>query len=129
MSSESNEQEIVWKLRAQIFEGDPRSVLSKARELLSVGEHESHHAASSEHLKRELYRLSGQVAKLAQRFSERAKEEERELHWLAEEVARLAGQFSGKEKEGKKREEKEEESEEEKTKKAYWRVKDESYER
>jgi hypothetical protein len=125
MAEDMNDQEIVWKLRALIFEGDPRDIMAKARELLAVTGREGQSPTASEAVKKEVYEIGGQVAKLAQRLSERANEDQKQLQFIAEQVVKLGRQIYGEEKVGRIKEEREKQTEEEKKRKAWYREKDE----
>jgi hypothetical protein len=125
MSEDMSEEEIVWKLRSQIFEGEPKAILIRARELLGMRGHQAVRPTVSEPLKQDLYRICAQIAKLAENISARAAEEEKELRWIAEQVSRLSAQISAPETERKRTEESAVESEEERKKRIWWKEKDE----
>jgi hypothetical protein len=126
MAEDTSESRIVRKLRAELWEGDPRTILNKVREIL--GEYVGHGPAVSEAVREEIYRMSSKITRLAHKISEHAREQERELDSIAEEVGKLAGQLARGERErgGRKRDDWETEGEEEKKKKEKerWRDKD-----
>jgi hypothetical protein len=113
MADEASEEEILWKLRAELYGGKPGEILQKARDLLGVKGHRGPSPTELEPLKQKVSELAARVARQAQTVSDWAKEQEKELRRIAEEVGNLTQRISGAVKAGGEKEEGVKKSEEE----------------